>query len=337
MRLIAATLTVLILPASVCAHHSTRAFYDRDATVEIEGVVADVFWRNPHVGLTLIVEDEQGATQRWELEGGAMNTLERRGFSGESVKLGDHVRVAGAPSRRTQTALFVTHFLLPNGEEIIFTDRPEPLRWTEQQESSPDASVDSRSAARNEDGLNGIFRVWSAGGRYQLRAPLSLTPAAHAAQESWDPVTDDPSLRCESPGMPNAILNPYPIEFIDEGDRIRLRIEEWDAVRVIHMSTEEPPRNVNLSRLGYSRGLWEGRTLVVETSRLNGPYLDDSGTPQSENAEIVERFSLSADETRLDYEIIITDQENLVEPAIWEAAWIWEPGAEVKPFECALR
>ena len=70
--------------------------------------------------------------------------------------------------------------------------------------------------------------------------------------------------------MPNAILNPYPIEFIDEGDRIRLRIEEWDAVRVIHMSAEEPPRNVRLSRLGYSQGLWKGRTLVVETSRING-------------------------------------------------------------------
>ena len=64
MRSIAATLTVLIFPATVCAHHSTRAFYDREATVEIEGLVAAAFWRNPHVGLTLIVEDEQGATQR---------------------------------------------------------------------------------------------------------------------------------------------------------------------------------------------------------------------------------------------------------------------------------
>ena len=337
MRLIAATLSVLIFPATVCAHHSTRAFYDRDATVEIEGLVAAVFWRNPHVELTLIVEDEQRATQEWELEGGAMNTLQRRGFSAESVKLGDRVKVAGAPSRRSGTAIFVTHLLLPNGEEILFTDRPEPLRWTEHQEPSPGSSGGSDLAASSRDDGNGIFRVWSADGRYQLRAPLLLTPAARAAQESWDPVTDDPSLRCEAPGMPNAILNPYPIEFIDEGERIRLRIEEWDAVRVIHMSAEESPRDVGLSRLGYSQGLWQGRTLVVETSRINGPYLDDSGTPQSEDVEIFERFSLSADETRLDYEVTITDHQNLVEPAIWEAAWIWEPGAEVKPFECTLR
>ncbi len=337
MRSIAATLTVLIFPATVCAHHSTRAFYDREATVEIEGLVAAAFWRNPHVGLTLIVEDEQGATQEWELEGGAMNTLQRRGFSGESVKLGDHVRAAGAPSRRSRRAIFVTHLLLPNGEEILLTDRPEPLRWTGHPERSHRTSVSSVLAARNGEDGNGIFRVWSADGRYQLRAPLVLTSAARAAQESWDPLTDDPSLRCEAPGMPNAILNPYPIEFIDEGDRIRLRIEEWDAVRVIHMSAEEPLRNVRLSRLGYSQGLWKGRTLVVGTSRINGPYLDDSGAPQSEDVEIVERFSLSADETRLDYEVAVTDHENLVEPAIWEAAWIWEPGAEIKPFECTLR
>lgn len=97
------------------------------------------------------------------------------------------------------------------------------------------------------------------------------------------------------------------------------------------------PQSATPSRQGYSVGRWEGRTLVVETSRVNAPFLDGSGTPQSEDVEMVERFSLSEDESRLDYEIVITDPQNLVEPAVWEGAWAWVPGADVKPFECTLR
>ncbi len=56
----------------------------------------------------------------------------------------------------------------------------------------------------------------------------------------------------------------------------------------------------------------------------------------SENAEIVERFTLSEDENRIDYEVIVMDSQYLAEPAIWDASWIWRPGAEVLPFECTL-
>ncbi len=136
--------------------------------------------------------------------------------------------------------------------------------------------------------------------------------------------------------MPNANLNPYPIEFIDDGDMIRLRIEEWDATRTIHMNVEADLPGRASSLLGYSVGRWEGRTLRIETTRVDAPYLDDAGTPQSENAKIIERFTLSEDENRLDYEVIVTDPQFLVEPAIWDAAWIWRPGTEVLPFECAI-
>ncbi len=137
--------------------------------------------------------------------------------------------------------------------------------------------------------------------------------------------------------MPNANLNPYLIEFIDEGDTIRLRIEEWDAIREIHMSAATASRNQAPSLLGYSVGRWEGQTLVIETTQVDAPYLDDAGTPQSENAEIVERFTLSENDNRLDYEVTVIDPQYLVEPAIWDASWIWRPGVEVLPFECTLQ
>ncbi len=325
-----------LAPLSTPAHHSVTAFYDRDVLLEVEGTVTSFFFRNPHVELELLVENESGEQEEWQLEGGALNTLMRQGFTRDSVALGDRVRAAGNPSRRSQRAIFVTNFLLPDGDEIIFTDVDVPLRWTD---PSQDSSTESTTvAAGSETPATGIFRVWSYGGTiHRLRRPLVDTPAAQASKAGWDPRTDDPALRCEAPGMPNANLNPYPIEFIDEGEIIRLRIEEWDAIRTIHMTGEEPPRDQAPSLLGYSVGRWEGRTLLIETTRIDAPYLDDVGTPQSANAEVIERFTISAAEDRIDYEVIVTDPEYLLEPAIWDAAWVWKPGIEILPFECTLR
>ena len=91
------------------------------------------------------------------------------------------------------------------------------------------------------------------------------------------------------------------------------------------------------SHLGVSTGRWEGNTLIVDTTDVAFPLLDAEGTPMSENASIVERFTLSENEAELAYEVIVTDPENLVEPAIWENTWVYDPDVEVRPFECTLR
>ena len=335
----------LALADSGSTHHSTGAFYERDVQIEIEGTVNSVSWRNPHVGLSILVDNDDGEVREWKLEGGALNSLRRRGFVPESIGVGDRVRAAGRRATQGRAAIFLSSIFLPDGQEIPFSDilesqRLESLRQIEERQSAnATSSATARAAPQDVEAANprdGIFKVWSFGQSYRLRAPRVLRPVAQAARESWNATTDDPSLRCEEPGMPNAILNPYPIEFVDEGDRIVLKIEEWDAVRTIELSTSEADEEVPPSRLGHSRGRWEGGVLVVETSRINAPYLDGSGTPQSEDVHMVERFSLSEDETRLDYEIIVTDQQNLLEPAVWEGAWAWEPEAQVMPFECTL-
>ena len=51
---------------------------------------------------------------------------------------------------------------------------------------------------------------------------------------------------------------------------------------------------------------------------------------------MIERFSLSQDGNELDYEIAVTDSENLVEPVVWVAAWTWIPGTIIRPYECEV-
>jgi hypothetical protein len=90
------------------------------------------------------------------------------------------------------------------------------------------------------------------------------------------------------------------------------------------------------AHFGHSAGRWEDRTLVVTTTRVSDPYFDDLGTPQGPDSEIVERFTLSADERRLDYSATITDPLTFTAPATLRGSWEWIPGEQIKPFNCSL-
>jgi len=335
MKLSTAPFVLLTLPAVAFAHHSSRSFYDQDTTIEVAGTVTEVFWRNPHVGLTLEVETGAGQTETWEIEGGSWNSVQRHGVTPKTIVIGTPVRVAGAPAKGGVKAVWATHLQLASGEEFVLSDRNLPPRWVG---VTTEATISASAAAAAQEAAQGIFRVWSFDGDiYRLREPLAITSQAQARKDQWDQTTDDPGLRCDAPGMPNAMLNPYPIQLIDEGDRIRLLIEEWDGRRLIYMDPATAPASPPVGRLGHSVGRWDGNTLVVSTDHVSWPYLDDSGTPMSDDVTMVERFTLSEDEQRLDYEVTVTDPENLVEPAVWVNSYVWIPGADVKPFDCTPR
>ena len=65
-------------------------------------------------------------------------------------------------------------------------------------------------------------------------------------------------------------------------------------------------------------------------------YWLDIGTPQSEEIEVIERFILNDGEDRLDYRVVLTDPTVFTEPATHSGFWFWQPGEEIKRFECAL-
>ena len=74
---------------------------------------------------------------------------------------------------------------------------------------------------------------------------------------------------------------PYPVEFVDEGEQIVMRLEEWDGTRTIYMNPGDGPPVQEHSPKGISFGRWEGKTLAIFTTYIDYPFLDDLGTPQS--------------------------------------------------------
>ena len=80
--------------------------------------------------------------------------------------------------------------------------------------------------------------------------------------------------------------------------------------RIVNLGGDHPPSTVRL-RHGDSRGRWEGRTLVVETTNFSPKFTyRESGA----NRRLVERYTRIDDDT-LDYEVTIED------PTVWTAPW----------------
>ena len=78
MQLVHRFLLVCFLLSSLqgLAHHSIAPF-DLTSYEEIEGVVAQVSWRNPHFGMVLNVTNADGAEQEWAIVSDSINALMR--------------------------------------------------------------------------------------------------------------------------------------------------------------------------------------------------------------------------------------------------------------------
>ena len=342
MKRLLVCLTVMFCSSAALGHHSAGVYFDVDSVVELSGEVTEVVWRNPHVYFT--VQAPEG--EFWNVESNSVSILRRMGLTAGMVNAGDRVQVAGWPGRQRENRLFALNMLLPDDVELILWPGVA-ARWSEDPLGAAGAmAMDGESSPASLDVANDIFRVWSSNMANPASFPLfpdvagaapeyPLTEAARAIRATWNPAADNPYLTCEPVGMPRIMGQPYPMEFIDGGERIVLRIELYDVVRTIHMEVEQPTAGESaLTPQGYSRGTWEGGTLVVRTNRLGWPYFDQSGIPQSPEAELLERFTPSEDGTRLEYSLTVSDPATFTEPVTLNKYWTWRPEARVRPFEC---
>lgn len=99
-----ALLTVaVLLPAGarLQAHHSFTAAYDSTRRVEVEGVVREFLWRNPHSFVRIEVTTKEGTVETWNLEWGSTNQLQSAKYpvTRTTLKAGDRIVASGDPGR----------------------------------------------------------------------------------------------------------------------------------------------------------------------------------------------------------------------------------------------
>jgi hypothetical protein len=96
--LLVAAMTALLTQPSA-AHHSFAAEFDANAPIELTGTVTKVEWANPHTYFYMDVTSPKGEVENWALEMGSPNGLMRRGWTRDSMKIGDVVTVTGSRAK----------------------------------------------------------------------------------------------------------------------------------------------------------------------------------------------------------------------------------------------
>jgi hypothetical protein len=287
------------------AHHS-RANFDLDTVVEINGTVARWQYRNPHAFLHLDVVTEAGETERWVVELGSIPNLKQIDMHRETLNVGDNVTVMINPEKNSDKHYgFFKSMTLPDGSGYVFSD-------------VFDYSNKAKAAAAETSGSTDFTGVWD-----EERSPRQtllgtglpdypVTDAGLKQVSLYDPA-DNPSNYCNSAGLPSMVGTPYAIEIRKVGENYIINHEFPAATRIIHMGV--PTEIAKPSIYGHSVGHLEGQTLVVESSGFAntkwgiGPGLD-SGVQK----HVVERYVLKDEGHVLEIGYTVTDPDYLSAP-----------------------
>jgi hypothetical protein len=150
--------------------------------------------------------------------------------------------------------------------------------------------------------------------------------------EHW--LTLDPEIKCYMPGVPRATYTAHPFQIVQSRDTVLIAYEFASASRIVRMSNPgEAPLD---SWMGWSRGHWDGDTLVVDVTGLNDQtWFDRAGNFHSEALHVTERYTRT-DPDHLSYEATIEDPKVFTRP--WKISMPlyrrMEPNAQLLEYKC---
>jgi prepilin-type processing-associated H-X9-DG protein len=84
MRFVVAVLVAIfavVASREVGAHHSVAGEFDVRRIVNLNGIVSDVEWANPHIYIHLDVKDTSGTVTTWRLESVPVGMMRKAGLS----------------------------------------------------------------------------------------------------------------------------------------------------------------------------------------------------------------------------------------------------------------
>jgi hypothetical protein len=115
---ILAALLLTLTCGCALAHHSFAVFFDTDSQLrKITGVVKEFRFTNPHGVVTLAVV-EGNHEVIWRAETNSPSILRRRGWTPDSLHVGDKITIEGWPARDGSRYLRMRAATRANGEPV---------------------------------------------------------------------------------------------------------------------------------------------------------------------------------------------------------------------------
>lgn len=181
-------------------------------------------------------------------------------------------------------------------------------------------------APRTPDGKSDFSGIWirprgvppGTGGRDGIAAGVDVLfqPWAEALYKTRaeNNSKGTPSERCLPHGITKAVSVPEPFKIVQTPDLIVILLEEFNHHRQVFMDGRPAPARRAPTYFGFSRGRWDGDTLVVETTGFRDEqWLDFRGHPASEALRLTERYQ-RRDFGHLEVQFTIDDPKAYVHP-----------------------
>ena len=158
-----------IATMAVCANfadaHHSNVSYRMDEPMILQGTVTRWQWINPHTWLSISVQDENGKSVEWLVEGRSPGVLARAGWNRDILQPGEVVTVLVRPSKDVSN---VGNFArITKSDGTILGNRPEAA-------ATVDADI-ARAAAENrivgKPNFSGVYFPFTPEGA--ARRPLS--------------------------------------------------------------------------------------------------------------------------------------------------------------------
>jgi hypothetical protein len=193
---------------------------------------------------------------------------------------------------------------------------------------TPDGKPDvSAPAPRTPDGKPDLSGIWrrppgampTTGGPDGLAAGIEVLfqPSAEAVYRTRGENNGKgmPSERCLPHGITKAFSVPEPFKIVETPGVIVILHEEFNHHREIFMDGRRMPEPRAPTSFGYSRGTWDGDTLIVDTTGfVDEAWLDFRGHPATDALRMVERYR-RRDFGHLEIQFTIDD------PKAYRAPW----------------
>lgn len=345
-RTLIISLATLLGTSPVQAHHELgAAFLDEEITVE--GTVVEYNFKNPHANIILSVADESGAETLWMATAPAPSSLRRGGWTADSIRAGQRLRVTGRGSRDGGPMILLEsrHW---DGGAIVDLDPADGSAVGAVTGTpnvgvpfTPVASMDRNLADGQPNFMGALAKHPSvrASEATRDRNTPPLNERGASLQAAFDPVDDPSFTECAAHGLVRQASTVQVVRIAQFPDRVVFEYEEGAARRVAWLDGREPETSGDAqqpappgggegaapagnSGLGHSVARYVDDTLVVETDRLLGNLTGTEGNAVSDRHTVVESYRRVDDDIgpAAEMTMVVHDPDHLASP--WQIRWI---------------